>query len=115
MRAPSVGGPLYGGRYDCVVRISHSARPIPLFVIAMSLVSCGLFNEDAPQAVPGTSAFVNDKKVSPLHEGQYIGQLQKVNGGRACKGRAGSESSGSINVALHIDDECRVFVESIDL
>jgi hypothetical protein len=87
---------------------------MPLLVITLSLVSCSVFSDDAPQSVPGTSAFVNDKKVSPLHEGQYIGQLQKVKDGEACRGRAGSESSGSTNVTLHIDDECRVFVKSLD-
>ena len=92
------------------------SRTVRLFGLCgcFLLVSCGVFTQDTPPSVPGTSAFVNDRTVSPLHEGQYVGQLQPVKGGIACKGTSGSESTGSISVTLRIDEECRVFVESID-
>ena len=69
---------------------------------------------DAPGVkVPGTSAQVNDEKVSPLHEGQYIGQLEPTKRG-GCRGSSGSSATGSIGVTLRIDESCRVFVDSID-
>jgi hypothetical protein len=86
-------------------------------VAALILVTlqpgCGSSDDPAPRSVPGTSAFVGDHSVSPLHEGQYVGQLEKVEGGNTCSGRSGSEGPGSISVTLHTDEQCRVFVEDI--
>lgn len=66
-----------------------------------------------PKRVPGTSAFVNDKRVGPLYVGQYVGQLEPVEDG-GCRGKSGSSSTGSISVTLRIDEECRVYVDAIE-
>lgn len=78
------------------------------------LTSCASADTGPPEAVPGTEAWVNDERVGPLHEGQYVGQLEVARGGGACRGESGSESTGSTKVTLRIDDRCRVYVESID-
>ena len=90
------------------------ARGLAVGLTAMSVVvaGCSSGNDAAPRGspVPGTSAFVDDHTVSPLHVGQYIGRLKKVGGN--CHGRAGTSSLGGWDVGIRIDKNCRVFVSS---
>lgn len=67
----------------------------------------------ASERVPGTSAFVNGRRVGPLYVGQYVGQLEPVEGG-GCRGKSGSSATGAISVTLWIDEECRVYVDAIE-
>jgi hypothetical protein len=105
---------------------SHRSRPqrscialmrswvaVGLSAVSVIVIGCSPRNDSVPRGspVPGTSAFVDDHTVSPLHVGQYIGRLKKVGGG--CHGRAGTSSSASWDVALRVDKSCRVFVSSI--
>lgn len=91
------------------------SRYLVRFSLVVLLTSCASGDTAPPEAVPGTEAWVNDERVGPLHEGQYVGQLEVVRGGGACRGESGSESSaGSTKVTLRINDRCRVYVESID-
>lgn len=84
------------------------------FSLVLLLTSCASGDTASPEAVPGTEAWVNDRRVGLLHEGQYVGQLEMARGGGACRGNSGSESTGSTKVTLRIDDRCRVYVESIE-
>ena len=97
---------------------AHYIGRLALGIVAcVTLAACGgtdASKEDAARSVPGTSAQVNGKKVSPLHEGQYIGQLEVVGDGEACRGSSGSSATGSTSVTLYTDEQCRVFVESIE-
>lgn len=67
----------------------------------------------AGERVPGTSAFVNGRRVGPLYVDQYVGQLEPVEDG-GCRGKSGSSSTGSISVTLRIDEKCRVYVDAIE-
>lgn len=88
---------------------SRKASAVSL-VVALLLPAC--ISGSTGEPVEGTSASVNGKTTSPLHEGQYIGQLELTDSG--CEGSSGSGGSEAYEVSLFIDHECRVFVESIE-
>jgi hypothetical protein len=86
---------------------------VGLTAMSVIVTGCSPENDAAPRGspVPGTSAFVDNHTVSPLHVGQYIGRLKKVGGN--CQGRAGTSSSSGWDVEIRIDKKCRMFVSSI--
>lgn len=84
-------------------------RHLALASVLVVMVAC-----DSPKPVPGTSAQVNGERVGPLYVGQYVGQLEVVEGGNACRGTSGSSATGSTSVTLRIDEECRVYVDAIE-
>ena len=89
------------------------SRYVVAALVVLMLSSCAGGDGAPPQTVPGTEAWANDERVGPLYEGQYVGQLEVVDGG-ACRGNSGSESTGSTKVTLRIDDRCRVYVEALE-
>jgi hypothetical protein len=85
--------------------------------LAISLASCGQPRYSTPAGEPcerveGTWAWVNDHRVNGLCVGMYVGQLEKTEDG-ACRGTSGSGSKGSITTAIHIDENCRVYVSEV--
>lgn len=67
------------------------------------------------ERVEGTYAWVGDHRVNGLCEGMYIGRLEPVQDGKTCRGRSGSGSTESIGITLRTDDDCRVYVQDIEL
>lgn len=117
INAHSLTRPLDGcgspARHANLLEVRDQTR-LGVLAAGLALASaCSSGHVGAPRGspVPGTSAWVDDHTVSPIHVGQYIGQLKKV--GSGCQGSSGTSSSGGWDVSMYVDKNCRVFVSSI--
>jgi hypothetical protein len=81
--------------------------------VAALLAGCSSGSGSAPRGspVPGTNAFVGNNTVGPLHVGELVGRLKKVDG--TCRGSYGTGGTSNWSVTLYTDKQCRVYVSAI--